>query len=311
MKRVIDLAIGLEYEAALVPTAASLATAGVGDMNIIDVATNVAAVAGTVERAAILTVCANSDGEKFFRTSLPIHSENVTSYPGVVSYVEEDPKQITFDISALVPVEDREYALFITDENDFNYIIGRRRISYVATAADVATGFQAVVDGLVSAINGDVSLPNVTASDALGVITITGKAVPGSGNVINGFRAAHEVLFDVILSDNLTAFSTVVAQNPDPGCGTKREIAKLEEIYKGNRGVTNRVIFPTSTNVQYAWNGAATGYETYAIEHDQPQHTNTEGSVPAQTVTVVALDKDATNKAAFDTALDAIIAALK
>lgn len=287
MKQVLDIQIGVTYDATL--TIANFATKAIGATNMADVETG--AVASTSTRVlSIITVCADSDGNLYLGQSPPIHQNNIVSESGNV-FAASVTKEIDFTITGLVVVAGDEYVFWITDLNDYNYILPRRRMSYVATEADAvaANPDQAVAAGIVAAVNADVSEPNVTATNLLAVITITGKAVTGSGNVINNFRSAPEILFGVTLADNLSQFvASIAITDPDPGCGVSREVRKLEEIHKGNKGHLNRVIYPTSSNIQYK-TVPATDYDLISIEHNGPQHTNTEGDVHAQLISYTAL----------------------
>lgn len=304
MKRVQDLIVAGSYDNTL--TLANFATKADGAVNIIDPATGVSWASGG-ETMLIARVCSDSDGRKFLRQSLVIHQGKVEHYVSK-DFTASTPKVIEVDVTALTGITvGNVYELFITDYADAQYIVGRRRISYEAKAGDTPT---LVAAGLATAINNDSSMPNVTATDAAGVVTITGAAVAGSGNVINNFRSDYEINFNVALAENLSGVATqTTTQTPSKGCGTYREIRKLEEVYKGYRGYINRVIYPTSVNIQYD-SAVGSTYDVSTIMHKQPFHTNLEGDVPAQVSTVIAF-VEGVDADTFEAALDVAIAELK
>lgn len=304
MKRVQDLIVAADYDAAL--TLANFASGTDGDINIIDPSTGVAWAAGG-ESFVIARVCSDSQGRKYVRQSLPVHSGQIQNYVSK-DYAASTPKIMTVTIPAITPSAGDVFELFLTDYNDAQYIVGRRRIAYEAVTGDTAT---LVAAGLAAQINADDSMPNVSATSALGVVTITGAAVDGSGNVITDFRANYEVLFNIALAENLSGVATLATtQNPAKGCGSYREVRKLEEIYKGYKGFTNRVWnSATISNIQY---DAASGstYDVSTIMHKSRFHTNLEGDVPQLISTHVAFVEGAAADT-FETALDAAVAGLR
>ena len=302
MKRVQDLIVssisvaagvdtGGELDAAM--TLANFGSATEGDVNIIDPATGIAWATGG-DSAVVIRACADSDGNPFVRQSLPLIKGQIRSYTHK-EYAEATPKKMTLDLSGL-PANAAQgdiHELWITDYKDSNFIIPRRRISFVATAT-LKTPTQ-VAAGLAAQILDDVSMPNVTATSAGDVLTVIGAAVDGSGNIINDFRASHEILFNIGLGEGVAAGVLLTTVPAFKGCGTYREVRKLEEIYKGYRGYTNRVIYPSSSNIM----------------HDQPFHTNNEGAVPSQVSTVISMDSSLiTGGDAFKTAMDLVMAEL-
>ena len=313
MKRVQDLIIsglgtgtGGELDATM--TLANFASATEGDVNIIDPSTGIAWATGGAS-AVVIRACADSDGNAYVRQSLPLLKGHIKSYIHK-DYAVATAKTITVTIPATTPVAGDVYEMFITDYNDAQYIVGRRRIAYEAIATD--TNATALAVGLTAQINSDDSIPNVSATNAAGVITIVGAAVSGSGNVMSKFRANFEVLFNVALAENMAGLSVVaVTVNAFKGCGTYRGVLKLEEIYKGYKGFTNRVWnSATISNIRYDANSAGT-YDLITIMHDQPQHTNNEGSVPAQVSTIIAMDSAVAGGGdAFETAMDLVMAEL-
>jgi hypothetical protein len=307
MKRVQKLIVGSAYVQAA--DLVGHVSANPGEVGIYNRETGAPAVAGDDE-IVVAVKCEDSDGRPYIEQSMPIKLRNISNAKGV-DYAASNPKDVEVDLAGITVTEGTVYEIFITDYNDFNYIIGRRRIDYRATAADAVTGSTAIRDGLVYAINADVSIPNVIATAGAGsLMNIVGKAVGGSGasNVINNFRANYEIFFEVILGANLFAAAVITGTIlPSQGCGTFREVRKLEEISKGYKGVTNRVIFPTSVNVQYKSQGApVVGYDLYTIEHKSDQYTETEGDVHFQIGTTIAIDEADLN--AFKTAMDLLLA---
>lgn len=304
MKRVQDLIIATTYDTGL--TLANFAAAADGAVNIIDPATGVSWATGG-ESFLVAKVCSDSDGVKFLRQSLVVHSGEIEHYVSK-DFTASTAKEVEVDLAAVTgTLAGDVYEIFLTDYADPQYILGRRRISYEAKAGDTPT---LIAAGLAAAINSDVSMPNVSATSATTVVTIVGKAVPGSGNVINSFRGDYEVNFNVAIAENLAGVATVTTTvTPAKGCGTSREVRKMEEVYKGYRGYTNRVIYPTSVNIQYETiNG--TNYDVSTIMHKQPFHTNNEGSVPAQVSSVVAFVEGAAADT-FEGDLDTAIAELR
>lgn len=307
MKRVQKLIVGTQY--APQATVVDHVNLGAdGDVGVFNTATGAVAVPGDAE-VTIAVRCSDSDGRPYVEQSLPIPIGNIsTARPG--PFLLSSPKQVDVDLSA-VPAPSagggEVYEIFVTDYNDYNYIIGRRRIEYEAKAGDVLAD---VVTGLITNINDDVSLPNLIASYSNddkptdpapvdpgdNIIKIIGKAVGGSGasNVINNFRADYEILFEIILGENLFGLAVNTVTLPQQGCGTFREVRKLEEIHKGYKGHLNRVIFNTSTNIQYKSMSPAqgvAGYDLYTIEWKSPQYTETEGDVHFQIAHTIAVNE--------------------
>jgi len=281
MKQVQDLIIGTSYDTTL--TLANFATKAVGAVNIIDPETGASWVSGG-NSIIIARVCADSDGRLFVRQSLPVGSNLIRSHVSK-TYTASTAKQMTVTIPAITPSAGDVFELFITDYNDYNYIVGRRRIAYEAVSGDAETE---VAAGLAAQINSDDSIPNVSATSAAGVITIVGEPVSGSGNVINNFRADYEVLFNIALAEGLSGIASLdTPVNASKGCGTYREIRKIEEVYKGYKGYLNRVIYPTSVNIQYD-SAVGSTYDTDTIQHKQYQHTNNEGNVNPEVSTIIA-----------------------
>jgi hypothetical protein len=287
MKRVQDLIVGTTYDTTI--TMANFATKAAGAINIIDPATGISWATGG-ESAMVVRVCQDSDSRFYIRQSLIMGSGLIKNHDAK-EYAAATPKIMTLTLTALPANASLGdiHELWITDYNDSNYIVPRRRIEFVATAT-LETPTQ-VAAGLAAAILADVSLPNVTATSAGDVLTITGAAVDGSNNVIVGFRAAHEVLFNLGLGEGLGLGVAATTQVADKGCGSYREILKLEEIYKGYRGFTNRVWNSGNvSNIQYD-SVSTDNYDVNSIMHSQPQHTNNEGNVNPQVSTVIALEQ--------------------
>jgi hypothetical protein len=306
MKRVQDLIVGSTFDATV--TLANFATKAAGAVNIIDPETGIAWATGG-NSAVVVRVCQDSDGRFFIRQSLPLLKRQIRSYVSK-DYVAPAPKVMSIDVSAVSPSTGDIFEIFITDYKDFNYIIPRRRIEYVATASDTTAAD--IKTGLIAAINADVSLPNVNATDGGGdIVTVTGAAIDGSGRVINDFRANYEVLFNIALAENMAGVAVVaLVTSASKGCGHNREVLKLEEIYKGYKGYTNRVIYPSSNNIQFDTDTTTPGtYDVTTVMHDQPEHTNNEGSAPAQVSTVVAMLEAAGD--AFETAMDLVMAEIQ
>jgi hypothetical protein len=306
MKRVRKMMIGTNFDAA--HTLALLQAAPVGEIALLDPRTNGVPVAGTAEEIVIARRCADSDGNAYTEFSDPIPLRNITSMTHT-DWAASDAKVMTVTLTAgLTPTEGEIFELIFTDYNDYNYIVSPRRVYYEATAADVAAGdpSDAIKDGLIAAINADVSMPNLTAaSGGVDIITVTGAAVRGGGgtNVINNFRADYEVLFDINAGTGLAGNATIATTTPpDKGCGMFREIRKMEEDHKGFKGHLNRTIYPTSVNIQYHSDpNVANGYDVLVIEFKSPQHTQTEGDVPfLQTLTVAVDEAAVLNERALD-----------
>jgi hypothetical protein len=280
----------------------------------------------TPNKIVIGVMCEDSEGKRYVEESEIIEMNTPTAF-GLKEYFASTAKSVSFDMSAVSIIAGNVYEFWITDYNDYNYIIGRRRISYEAKPGDVLAD---VVEGLIVACNNDDSIPNVAATWSNGddpedptstdpgdnIVLITGKAVSGSGstNVINNFRADYEILFEVVLGENLygvTSITPVTAA--DKGCGTFREVRKLEEIHKGYKGYLNRVIYPTSVNIQYkslpVSQGGPAGYDMYVIEHKAPQYTVTEGDVHFQVSSNIAMNEGA--GAALAAILDPVLAQLR
>jgi hypothetical protein len=285
----------------------------VGDVAVFDVETNAAPTAATLE-ITVATLCADSLGRTFIDESNPILLRDVTSYKSV-GWATSQPKTVDVTIPATIVVAIGDiFELIITDYNDYNYIMSPRRIYYEATAADLlGTPEDNIAAGLAAQIAADISMPNVTAVAAANVITVTGSAVVGAGgaNVINNFRADYEVLFNVNSGQGLVGVATIaVTQAPDKGCGMFREVRKLEEIHKGYKGHINRVIYPTSVDIQYKSRDLtldavpANGYDLLAIEFKSPQYTETEGDVHFQQSLTIAVPEG------VGAAVDAVIAPL-
>ena len=225
MKRVQDLIIsgigtgtGGEYDNTI--TMANFASKTAGDINIIDPATGISWATGG-ESAVVVRVCTDSDGRFYVRQSLPLSKGQIRSYVSK-DYAVATPKIMTLNLAGIAATASLGdvHELWITDYKDSNYIVPRRRIAYEAAAGDTPT---LVAVGLAAAINADVSLPNVTATSATTIVTITGAAVDGSGNVISDFRANYEVLFNIALAENLSGVATLATtQVPANGCGSYR-----------------------------------------------------------------------------------------
>ena len=286
MKQVQDLIIGTSYDTTL--TLANFATKAVGAINIIDPETGSSWATGG-NSFVVARVCQDSDLRYYVRQSLPIGTGLIRNHVAK-EYAAATAKTMTITIPATVPVAGDVYEFFVTDYNDAQFITGRRRIAYEAVATDLDN--EDIADGLVAQLNSDESMPNLSAANVLGVITVTGEAVAGSNNIIAGFRAAHEVLFNIALAENMAGVSVVAAGNPAAkGCGTNREIKRLEETYKGYRGFTNRVWnSATISNIQY---DTSTGddYDVNTIQHKAYQHTNNEGNVNPVVSTIIALEE--------------------
>lgn len=313
MKRVSKMTIGTSFDATM--TRANALTQTVGEVGIIDIETGAAATgAASEKRVAIIMLCSDSDGRLYVEESAPIEMGSIQTYndslysASTAKEQEIDVTGITTLVAADINGVDNVFELFVTDYNDYNYIIGRKRFEYVGKTGDTAA---MIGTALALQITTDVSIPNISATSAAGVITVIGKAVIGSGtsNVINNFRADYEVLFNMVAGKGLygvAVISTTVFA--DKGCGTQREVRKMEEVHKGYKGHLNRVIYPTSVNILYKSVNAG-GYDLYVIEHKGNQYTETEGDVHFQLAHTVALNAGA--GAAFALVADAVFANLK
>jgi hypothetical protein len=305
MKRVQKMIIGVDFDGAIADRNALLAGTA-GDTMIVDVDTGLAAVAGAT-KVAIATLCVDGDGRPFIEESDIIELRKVQTN-GLSTYAASAPKEQVVTIPAISPSAGDEFEVIISDYNDYNYIVNPRRIRYKAVAGDTETE---VAAGLAAAISDDVSMPNLSATSALGVLTVQGKAVLGNSNVINNFRADYEILFNIYLGEGLIGVATVATtpNTPDKGCGTFREVRKMEEIHKGYKGHLNRVIYPTSVNIQYKSlspaMGGPVGYDLYVVEFLAYQHTQTEGNVDFEISTTIALPSG--EGVAFETAFEALL----
>lgn len=306
MKRVQKLVVGTAFSqaASLVDHVAATA----GNVGVYNAITGLPAVPGDNE-VIIAVKCEDSDLRPYVEQS-QMRISDITSARGA-GYIASAPKRVDIDMNGIAAPSAQggeRYEIFVTDYNDYNYIIGRKRIEYEAIAGD---GIAEVVAGLTVAINEDVSMPNLIATDLGGnILRVEGAAVGGSGstNVINNFRADYEILFEIILGENMFGLATTTVTPPVQGCGTFREVRKLEEIHKGYKGYLNRVIYPTSVNIQYKSLSPAqgvVGYDMYSIEHKSPQYTETEGDVHFQVVTNVAINE--ADAQAFETYFDTLL----
>ena len=303
MKRVSKMTIGLKYVAHA--NLAALQGGIIGDVAIFDPTTNAVPDPGAYSYI-ICTLCADSDGNTFVDMSDPIVVGKTTSRTNS-DFIPPVAKVQPIELAGITAVDGNRYEVIITDYNDYNYIVNPKRISYEAAPGDTIA---LITDGLAAQINSDVSLPNLVAvSDTVSLITLTAKSVPGSGQVINNFRADYEILFNVQLGDNMIGEAVLNAPTlADKGCGSFREVRKMEETHKGYKGHLNRVIYPTSVNIQYK-SDSTKQYDLLVIEHNAPQHTNTEGVVDSQNTMIVAVPQDA-GVGAVTSDLNAIIAGL-
>lgn len=286
MRRVEKMIIGVQYVAHA--DIAALLLGAVGDVVIFDVETNAIAAPGARD-VFIATLCADSDGVLFVEQSDPIGISQITHKRESINAPSAAKVQDVV-IPAIVATQDQVFGLIISDYNDYNYIVNPKRIEFKANAGDTEVE---ISEGLATAVNSDVSMPNLLADGLTvpGTVTLTGVAVRGGGgsNVINNFRADYEILFNTNLGENLIGFATVTTTTPpDKGCGTFREVRKMEETHKGYKGHLNRVIFPTSVNIQYK-SVVGVGYDLLVLEYRGPQYTETEGDVHFQKALTVAI----------------------
>ena len=291
MKRVTDLIIGKTYDAALDTTN----VAGVdGAVNLIDIATGNTAIAGANE-VVFIKKCTSEAGVAYLEYGNTIHRGSQTSY-SATTYVAASPKVITLTALTAPAAVGTSYVMYLNSRENENYLLMRRRYEVISvtgeTGITLADKFRVLIDA-------DTAFTGVeTDAPGAAVIVLTGQPTK--------FSQAYEANFELSPGENLEyVTATTSAGTPDPGCGTNYTINKFEEVAKGYKGVLNKVLFSTEMYALKAPGGvSATGYDLFAIEHKQPFHTNTEGSVPFQVVTQVAMEEGTADV----TALIALIA---
>lgn len=289
-KRVTEILFPVAKDTDLAPntfaaTPANLTGATDGAYLIIDEDTQAAATA-TSRKIYMLVKCTDAAGRPYLKRSFTIEKGTVTSYNR--SLFSAATAKVQTSGAFPTPVNGTEYVLFIANKEDDNYHLPRKRIAVVADSSITTAAL--LRNAFVTAVNEFTNEIGVTApASGAAAMTFTGTAIQGATtSITNNTKTADQVLFSVIMSDGLETVTITNTTNPDPGIGEGYKIRELEEFHKGYQASLNNVFF---ANLAYNFvyqSSLTSNYDVVAIEHQSRAHTNSEGSVPNEKVTVIA-----------------------
>lgn len=268
----------------------NLADTGAGEYLVIKQDGSTVTAATALDRDEKVQIVVNSaGGVKYYSDFVRIG--DITAY-NTEAYAAKTEQVITFTPGT--PVVGQEYSIAVIDKSDKEILQlrqAKRTYTVVATTGETATTLN---DKFRALINADAA-SQVVASGTT-TLVLTAKSVANVADQVG--ETPNQIVFDIFPSQiNPTtypipvpqAFGTVAYTTaPAFGSGQYYQIAKLEQLSQGYKGITNRTRFPAPP-VQYL-SVAGTNYDVAVLEYDNTHDTNSvvEGEKRAPITLIVA-----------------------
>lgn len=251
--------------------------------------------ATALDRDEKVQIVVNSaGGVKYFSDKVRVG--DITAY-NTEAYAAKTEQVITF--TASTPVAGQEYTIAIIDKSDKEILQARQAKRTYTVVAVTGETVQTLNGKFIALINADAA-SQVVASGTT-TLVLTAKSVANVADQVGETPA--QIVFDIFPSqlNPLTypipvpsTFGTVAYTTvPAFGSGQYYQIARLEQLSQGYKGITNRTRFP-APQVQYL-SVAGTTYDVAVVEYDNRHDTNVvvEGEKRAPITQIIAVTSGA------------------
>lgn len=247
------------------------------------------------------------------RTSDKIDGIHVRKYVKE-SYLAKAEKAVDVDLTGVTFTEGLDYVIRLVYKDMVEYP-GQYTASYRVTAGAAETA-TTMGDKFAVKVNSHKSA-RVTAVNAAGVVTLTGKPIPECTSSIEDIDVFTQVDFDVFTHyvdanenwQEIPGISVSVSQQVSPGSGIWEVVRDMEKSFLNGIGERNILMFPVKFGEMKTVVGGQ--YDLVVFTHDAPYVApNNQGAEVMPIDTVIAFPSGSGQGTAVTAILDEWVASL-